>query len=151
MHIINNQLCYSPQPPEAYGELGLGHGPLCRGDLQLWNLIYLSYPSMDGYLTAADKRAYYRTMPIDWMAGCMSTLRGEYSKTMFPTLREALQKPPTMFVDALMAMDWHLLPMQRLNPLWINVVKNRAYDIEMLPATSYGKGLPTWTLSSKLH
>lgn len=130
MITINGELCYSPQPPEAYSFPPLGHGLMCRGDIQVWNLAFLSYPELDGYLTADDKLAYTRSLPPTLLASVKAALNGENGKRIFPDLRDALRRAPHLFLEDLWRMKWELMPMYLDDPKWVDVIQARAAAID---------------------
>lgn len=127
---INGDLCWSPLPPEAYGESPIGHGPMCNGDIQMWNLMYLSYPQVDGYLTAGDKLAFYQSHPISTIANVRSSLNGSESQRLFPGLRDALRRAPHLFLEDLWRMQWELIPMYLDDKSWTDIIQVRAKEID---------------------
>lgn len=130
---IDNQLCYSPRPPEAYGVGPVGHGPMAQGDIQLWNLMYLSYPRLDGYAdctTDEEKVAHYKTFPISDIANCRVAINSDTGKRLAPGLRGALRRTPHMFLEDLWRMQWEFLPMHLGDPQWVETIQVRAKEID---------------------
>lgn len=128
---VDGQLCYSPLPPTSYGTPVLGHGALCKGDIQLWNLMYLSYPQLDQYLQdGVDHVKLVRTFDVIVGAGPKAALYGETNMGLFPYLRDALKQKPSAFLNVLWTMQWPLLPMAMHDPTWIDTIIARAAEIE---------------------
>lgn len=128
---IEGQLCYSPLPPQSYGKRGAGHGILARDDIQLWNLMYISYPILDEYLKPeTDAVRMIQELPMIVIGGPRAALNGQHNQELFPFLRGALKSPPLSFVQHLWTMQWPLLPMALHDSNWIDTVIQRANQIE---------------------
>lgn len=131
MLYIQGQLCYSPYPLEDYGSRGVGHGLACGGDIQLWNLMYLSTPDLDKYIMVnARADVIFKSIGIDTFACAKAMLYGQSCQQFFPHLRQALRLPPRHFYDQLLAMDWKLMPYTQKQSDWIFSVAERIAEIE---------------------
>lgn len=104
---LNKGLCYSPKPPEAYlyPEVleGGGLAAFFEGDLQMWNLAWLTDPMWDrclNVLTLHDAQALIRGSDAALM-GLVSralTMDDDLEDFGDPTLRELLHRPPREFM-----------------------------------------------------
>jgi hypothetical protein len=127
---IKGEICYSPYPPERYGKGPLGHGPFCHGDIQQWNLIFISCGMVDRYLDPkVDVIALANAIPDHILGDSIAALRGANCIQLFPTLREALRLPPMQFIHEVMGMKHHALPMVLSDPNWITNIQHRAVEI----------------------
>lgn len=135
MMYVNNQLCYSPLHPAQYGGSMIGHGPMCQGDVQLWNLIYMSAPDVDRYIEVGAKPAkVFKSISKDIWVTCKTLLYGESTQKFFPNVRAALKETPREFYERLLGMDWkHMPPTMRIHD-WIHIVGDRVAEIEELYA-----------------
>lgn len=128
MITVAGQLCYSPLPPERYGRGMLGLGPLCKSDIQLWNLVYLSCSRIDDYLNPPDDVNIVGLIDRDLVFHytALAALHGRECQRLFPRLRDALSKHPTAFLKDLWSMPWRYLPQAREIHDWNEVVIERA-------------------------
>jgi hypothetical protein len=130
---VRGELCWSPRPPEDYGKGSIGYGPSCRGDMPLWNLVYISYPMVDQYLApGANALLVTQRMPFGALGHALATMKGDNCRRLFPEMRGWLQEDPTTFVERVSRMDakrLSYLPMVAFNPRWIETVTMRAADI----------------------
>lgn len=126
-------VCYSPELPDKYGYEGFGHGPYCNGDMQLWNLVFLSIPRVDGYLEeGADIMEVWHSVPKKHMGACVNTLRSEYVSNRYP-IRHLLQMHPDLFLLALFHTPyWERLPVANTIPHWMGIVEERVLQIGVL-------------------
>lgn len=128
---IEGQLCYSPQPPHRYGRGPLGHGPFCQGDIQVWNIIWLSCPAVDRYLEPkANAWEIAKVIPSYVLADATAALRGQNCVRLFPNLREALRMPPIQFIQEVQVMRYQLMPMYLSDPQWITTIQARALQAQ---------------------
>jgi hypothetical protein len=128
MITIQNQLCYSPRPPEAYTHNNLGIGNWVKGDIQLWNLLYLSVPELDQYLDGVSvtalpsfmeqKRASY----VGEVMACLDPKCPSHDHT-----RELLKRDPVDFVKGLVKTPFQILPTYVIHGMkWIETMRERA-------------------------
>jgi len=132
MITIHGQLCYSPQPPEAYAHLENGIGNWVNGDIQTWNLIYLSAPEVDLYLEGIpvhllpmyeEGRGRY----IGDVMACTNPLCDSHVTT-----RELLKLRPTEFVKGLVKTAFQILPAYARHGMpWIETIRSRAAALEV--------------------
>jgi hypothetical protein len=137
---VGGQLCYSPFPPEAYGRGPLGLGPMCKGDMQVWNLMFLSCEGIADHLGVLHDYKTISLMDRDLVAcyAALAALNGPPFKAVFPTLRHLLQLPPGRFLENLFTLPgWERLPQVTGIPDWVDVMINKTIELEGVPpATS---------------
>ncbi len=130
---VNNELCYSPHPPEYYAVGGYGHGPLCRGDIQLWNLIYLSHGGLDMYGLDYSLADIMGAIPFSVAGSAVALLNDERCKRFFPHARYSLRQSPRKFFDALCTMNIKSLPQSLMIPNWLDTVTERVLMCDPAP------------------
>jgi hypothetical protein len=130
---IRGNLCYSPLPPEDYGDGMMGHGSMYGNDIQLWNLMFLSIPEVDVYPHSKEHaRVLYNEIGSGPTAACIALLRGEHMIEMYPNMREWLTLPPMMFVKNIKAMThgkFKTLPTVMTIPHWLDIITMRAQQV----------------------
>lgn len=142
---IDGHLCYSPYPPHQYGKGPLGHGPFCQGDLQQWNLIWISCPAVDQYVQPKAKAwDIARAIPGHFLADSIAALRGKNCLRLFPKLRESLMLPPLQFIQEVQTMKYQHMPMYLSDPMWLHTIQVRAVQ------ASGDTALASWEATHKL-
>lgn len=142
---INGELCYSPQPPHKYGKGPLGHGPFAQGDLQMWNLMWISTDQVDLYLLPkANAWEIAKSIPSYILADAMAALRGQNCLRLFPNLRDSLRMPPLQFVEEIYGMKYQFMPMYLSSPTWLTTIQARAIE------ASGDSPLRAWEATNKL-
>ena len=111
---LNEGICYSPKPNEAYRHYAFfpsgGLAAFFDGDLQMWNLAWLTDPAWEGCLTVkTGDEALIAMQALDApLAGyCKRALTMEDDLEDFgtPTLRSLLKLPPREFMRELTKKD----------------------------------------------
>jgi hypothetical protein len=128
---VDGALCYSPHVPNSYNNGKIGFGALCGGDLQLWNLAFLSCPGIDDHLNSPSSAVAAGLVLRDLQAlsAAIATL-GDCSG-FFPSVRDSLKKPPIAFLqDVWRLHNWEDLPQVLFIPNWTETVIERALQIE---------------------
>jgi len=104
---LNEGICYSPKAPSAYlySEIieGGGLAAFFEGDLQMWNLAWLTDPMWDRcltILTQGDALDFTRSMDAALMGLCRRalTMDDDLEDWGTPTLRDLLRRPPRDFM-----------------------------------------------------
>lgn len=127
---VGGELCYSPHHPDRYGRGPVGIGPMASGDIQLWNLIYLSTINDSEYLDPSADLAVLVEKDMRVVATSMAALKGKTCKELFPQLRSALQEHPSVFLQRLWTMPWEDLPLVYEVPYWKDGVIDKVANIE---------------------
>lgn len=130
MHMFEEGFCYSPLLPWSYGGHTVGHWGNCAGDLQLWNLMWLSLPSIDKYLDhTTDPATIWKEIPYRETGSIIATLRGPNCQKIFTDLRGVLKRNPQQFVRWIY-MHKHLenFPPYHIIPNWLTTVEARALE-----------------------
>lgn len=126
---LDERICYSPQPPEAYARNGVGHGLWCEGRLKEWNICWLSFPAVDSYLNpSSDIQGIVDAVnPAHWGA-VMSVGQGTWDK-VFPGLSTALRLPPAQFLKHLLDGPYTMIaPYKYMGAEWIATVQERVEE-----------------------
>lgn len=123
---LDERICYSPHPPEAYSRKGVGHGLWCENRLKEWNLLWLSFPDVDGWLNPNAKvfDLIDRINPTHW--GSVASIGVGTWDEVFPGLSAALRKPPREFLHLLLGGPYQRLgPYHMMGSSWIDTVRAR--------------------------
>lgn len=125
---VRDQLCYSLHPPESYAINGGGIGLWCKGDTQLWNLIWLSTPEVDQYL---DGVAVHLTPPyVDetrakYIGHVMACLDPGYEDHVI--MRQMLKLEPQEFIRAFVKTPFQDTPTFLFHGMpWLETMRGRA-------------------------
>lgn len=132
MLMINGELCYSPFPPERYGDMSkrLCLWILCRGDMQLWNLLYLSFPQLDRHLwDGADHKQIIHSIDTKEAGAVVALVQGEYCTKTY-NVRAMLRQTPGKFLAQLQKLDLNRLPPYKDIPNWLQRVEQRVLTID---------------------
>jgi hypothetical protein len=131
MILVDGKPCYSPFPPDMYGKFG-GHAHYCTGDLQLWNLMWLSIPKVDDYLVpGANALEVWNSIPTKHTGSIVACLKMPYHSKEYPMLRAWLMCRPELFVKTLFNSPfWDKLPPAQIIPDWMWHMERRAMSDE---------------------
>lgn len=126
---LDERICYSPRPPEAYSRGGVGHGLWCENRLTEWNVCWVSFPAVDQYLNpSADLRGIVDSINPQHWGAVLSIGQGTWDG-VFPGLRGALRQPPAVFLKHLLEGPFHLIaPYKILGDTWIATVQARVEE-----------------------
>ena len=127
MIFIDGQLCYSPEPPEAYTRGGQGHGLFVKGDIPMWNMVWLSFPKLDHYVN--DKCGLIDILGVisPEHFGYVMTAASEELEGSLPGLRQALTKPPDKFHAFSGTFPWEsVVAYRELGEAWVTTMRRRA-------------------------
>lgn len=126
---LDERICYSPQPPEAYSRDGVGHGLWCENKLREWNICWLSFPAVDGWLDPCMKpMAVVESIDATQWGSVASIGQGTWDK-LFPGLSAALRQPPAVFLKHLLDGPYHITaPFKILGDTWIETVQRRVEE-----------------------
>lgn len=132
MLMINGELCYSPFPPERYGDMSkkLSLWVLCKGDVPLWNMFYLTFPELDRHLwDGADHKQIIMSIDTKEAAAVMALVQGPYCEKKF-NVRAMLRQTPGKFLALLQRLDLTKLPPYKDIPNWLERVEHRVMTID---------------------
>lgn len=128
---IGNPHVYSPESPQAYAKLynghliGLGTHGAVRRDHAVWNLLWLSDPSLDNILTWPDDKVGSMPLLSPWLEPCVATVAQRLGENSVGVLLRSLSAPA--FVDRVAQHEHsHLEVVRRGGVNWLRVAKLRS-------------------------
>lgn len=145
MIVINGQLCYSPVAPSRYGRPLAGFPVSCRNDVQLWNLLYLTCEGIEDHRdpsTDADVGVLVNR-DLNALATSLAALTGAACRELFPDLRDALKKHPSVFLQELWKVPWEYLPPAMQIPNWADIVTDKVATIHAQATLDLRAAIPS--------
>lgn len=142
MITIREQLCYSPHPPESYVKDGQGVGGWCKGDIQLWNLIWLSTPEVDQYLDGVAVHLlpmYAEGDRARYIGHVMACLEPEVDG--FERMRQMLNLEPQEFIRQFVKTSFQDSPTFLFHGMpWLETMRGRAVAATANQAIAVARG-----------
>jgi hypothetical protein len=130
-HSIGNPHVYSPEPRQAYAKLynghliGLGMQREVQQDYALWNLLWLSDPSLDKLLTWPDDKIEAMPLSSPWLATCVATVGQKLGENPVSVLLRSLSAPT--FVERVKnAEHAHFEVVKRGGAAWLRIAELRS-------------------------
>ena len=126
--LVNSGVCYSPLPITAYRHFETARNLASQDDyLPQWNLLWLSVEGLDTPLQPGKLTAWYAQLHIPHHM--LPTLAFDMDKPLVPgmTLRSALRKSPSDFIEIFSRAYTSKLFIQKMNPEWRDRILKRTY------------------------
>lgn len=124
---IDGQICYSPEPPEAYTRSGLGHGLWPKGDIAMWNMMWLSFPELDGYLNENLTLKHMMDSIDTRKVGMVMSITEPILEHKLIGLRDSLKKMPQHFLVFADTFPWERMYVYKdLGEEWVTMMRRRA-------------------------
>jgi hypothetical protein len=97
----------------------------------LWNLLYLTCEGIEDHRDPSNDECVVGLVNRDLsaLATSLATLTGAASMELFPGLRDALKRHPSVFIQELWKVPWEYLPVAMQIPNWADIVIDKVATI----------------------
>jgi len=128
---IGNPHVYSPEPRRAYAKLynghliGLGTQREVQQDHAVWNLLWLSDPTLDKLLAWPDEKIGAMPLSSPWLASCIATVGQKLGENSVGVLLRSLSAPT--FVERVKNTEHaHFEVVKRGGAAWLRIAELRS-------------------------
>lgn len=128
---LGNPHVYSPEPRQAYAKLynghliGLGTHTEVQRDHAVWNLLWLSDPTLDQLLAWPDEKIGAMPLSSPWLAPCIATVGQKLAENSVGVLLRSLSAPS--FVERVKEEEHgHLEVVKRGGAAWLRIAEQRS-------------------------